>query len=192
MWSADRTHRRAGDLGRPRPRASTPRSSPKNAEYSCTLTGSSPAQFTMVAGHAGGVEQRFEVRADVVVVDRAVGHRVPAGVHRLAGRDGVEVPDRQPALVAVRRAHPGDGRRAGRTTARSSGPRPPRRSCETEYGADGGAIASPSGSSSRNACHGSGCGLYTVTVDITSAALALRQCSSTNPVPSALTRSARS
>ena len=43
---------------------------------------------------------------------------------------------------------------------------------ETEYGADGGAIASPSGSSSRNGCQGSGCGLYTVTVDITSAAFA--------------------
>ena len=30
--------------------ASTPRSSPKYAEYSCTLTGSSPHQFTIVAG----------------------------------------------------------------------------------------------------------------------------------------------
>ena len=59
---------------------------------------------------------------------------------------------------------------------------------EMEYGVAGGRHRSPSGSSSRNGCQGSGCGLYTVTVDITSAAFALRQCWSSSPVPSALTR----
>ncbi len=62
-------------------------------------------------GDAGDVEERFEVRADVVVVDGAVGHRIPPRAHGLTGRDRVEVPDRQPALVAVRRPHPGDGHR---------------------------------------------------------------------------------
>ena len=61
-----------------------------------------------------------------------------------------------------------------------------------EYGFGSGSPASPSGSSSRNGCQGSGCGLYTVTVDMTSAAFASRQCASRSPVPSPFTRSARS
>ncbi len=58
--------------------------------------------------HTGGVEQWLELRADVVVVDGAVGHRIPACPDRLAGGHGIEVPDREPALVAVGRAHARD------------------------------------------------------------------------------------
>ena len=68
------------------------------------------------------------------------GHRIPAGVHRLPRRDRVEVPDRAGRSGRCTRRPCARWSWAGRTSARSSAPRPPRRSSITEYGADGGAI----------------------------------------------------
>ena len=56
---------------------------------------------------------------------------------------------------------------------------------DIEYVGECAAFTSPSGSVSRNRCIGSSWGRYTECVDITSAALALRQCASSRPVPSA-------
>ena len=57
-----------------------------------------------------------------------------------------------------------------------------------EYVGAPGRMASPSGSVSTKACRGSPFGLYTLAVDMTSAAFAFRQCWSRSPVPSAFTR----
>ena len=49
VWSATEPTDAPG-IGSTTTSVSTPSSSPKNAVHCCTLAGSSPAQFTMVAG----------------------------------------------------------------------------------------------------------------------------------------------
>src|SRR4051794_20276810 len=63
---------------------------------------------------------------------------------------------------------------------------------EAEYGGDNVLLQSPSGAVSGNTYIGSSCGLYTEWVDMISADLAARQCCSSSPVPSALSRIAKS
>src|SRR5262249_37084645 len=55
--------------------------------------------------HACHTEQRLELCTDVLIVNRAVGHRIPASVHRLTRGDRTHVPHRHPATLAIGGAH---------------------------------------------------------------------------------------
>ena len=104
--------RRAGSATRPRcvpgtGSASTSGSTPARPQsrsiQAWAATISSPPQLTMHGRHRRGVEQRLDLRVDVVLVDRAVRARVPARIDRLC-------PQRW------RRGGRKAGRRSGRTT----------------------------------------------------------------------------
>ena len=134
---------------------SWPVSSPKKAHHSWTLTASSPPQFTIARGHGRGVEQGRGLAVDVVLVDRHVGTRVPAGGDALARDRGVEVVHGQAAVGAVRSVHAGDRHRQVVEARRTCGPRPPRAIFDMEYGGEIDELTSPSGSVSTYTCSGS-------------------------------------
>src|SRR3954451_19439174 len=169
--------------------AARPVSSPKYVHHSCGPTASSPPQFTIVAGTlaapSSGSVCALMSSWWIGLYGQGSQRVVTGSPATIQSRWYVGSPPFGPYDAFIRAMTTGRSniRAHVRATASSA-------IFDIEYVGACGEFASPSGSVSTTTCIGSSTGRYTDAVDITSADFAARQCCSSSPVPSALTRSA--